>query len=133
MTATGKILLVDDDSTLRLLYVDTLESAGFQVDQAVEGKEGLEKAKNGGYDLILLDYLLPGLEGTQILEQLRQNPPPVPNGPAVMLTNTDQAEVLDKCKELGAAGVIIKSALTPDQLIFHIRKYLKTKKDSQET
>lgn len=120
-----KILLVDDDGTLRALYTDLLESAGFAVEPAVEGKEGLEKAMQGGYDLILLDILLPGLEGTQILEQLKQNPPQIPNGPILMLTNTDQVEVLEKCKSLGAAGAIIKSTVVPNQLMQHIRGYLK--------
>jgi len=121
----GKVLLVDDDGTLRALYVDVLEREGLQVDQAVEGKEGLEKAKQGGYDLVLLDFLLPGLEGTQILKELKENPPQKANGPIVMLTNSDQVEVIEKCKALGAAGAIIKSTVVPDQLVQRIQGYLK--------
>ena len=119
-----KILLVDDDGTLRTLYVDLLEREGFQVDQAVEGKEGLEKAKSGGYDLILLDILLPGLEGPQILEALKHKPSAKPNGPIVMLTNQDQPEVLKKCLDLGASGAIIKSNTPPEQLAQQVKKYL---------
>lgn len=121
---TKKVLLVEDDGTLRSLYTDLLESEGFKVDQAVEGEEGLTKLKNGGWDLVLLDVLLPGLEGPQILEKLAQAPPIKSNGPIVMLTNQDSSEVLNKCRDLGAAGAIIKSSVPTDQFIRHVRSYL---------
>lgn len=128
-----KILLVEDDGTLARLYTDFLESEGYVVEQAVEGKEGLQKAKNGGFDLILLDILLPGLQGDEILEELKNTPPSTPNGPIVMLTNQSQPEVLNKCHELGAAGEIIKSEITPDKFIQSIRGYLQHADDSHET
>ena len=119
-----RILLVEDDGTLRTLYTDALQADGFEVDQAVEGKEGLLKARNGGYNLILLDILLPGLQGPEILEGLRTQPPMKANGPVVMLTNQSQPEILRQCHELGAVGEIIKSDVTPKEFIQFVRGFL---------
>ena len=121
-----KVLLVEDDGTLRTLYTDLLEAEGLEVEQAVEGNEGMKRASEGGYDLILLDILLPGMQGQEILKKLREKPPIQPNGPIVMLTNQSQKEVLDECRELGAAGEIIKSETEQDQFIQLIHKYLDT-------
>ena len=122
--AKKRVLLVEDDGTLRTLYTDLLGSQGLEVEHAVEGNEGLEKAREGGYDLILLDILLPGLQGQEILEKLRQKPPIQDNGPIVMLTNQNQEDILQKCRELGAAGEIIKSTTTQDQLIKRVLEYI---------
>ncbi len=124
----AKILLVDDDGSLRTLYTDLLESEGFTVEQAVEGKEGLEKLQKGGYSLALLDILLPGLEGTQILKELKESPSNKPNGPLIMLTNRNEPELLDKCASLGAAGSIIKSEVAPDQFVDKVRSFLNKSK-----
>jgi CheY-like chemotaxis protein len=127
-----RVLLVEDDGTLSALYTDLLESEGYKVEHAVEGKEGLQKAKEGGYDLILLDILLPGLQGTEILKHLHQKPPIQPNGPIVVLTNQDQEDILQKCRKLGAAGEIIKSNVTQDQFMQRILEYT-TDKDNKKT
>lgn len=125
-----KVLLVEDDGTLRTLYTDLLEAKGFNVEYSVEGKEGLEKASQGGYDIILLDILLPGLPGQEILKRLRENPPKQPNGPIVMLTNQNQDEILQECRVLGAAGEIIKSNTNPDQLIQRINEFIASRTNS---
>lgn len=120
-----RVLLVEDDGTLRRLYGDILESEGYLVEPAVEGNEGFTKAREGGFDLILLDILLPGMQGHKILERLKQHPPQSPNGPIVMLTNQSDENMLRKCRDLGAAGEIIKSDISPDIFVHHIRGYLK--------
>lgn len=122
-----KILLVEDDGTLRRLYTDFLEREGFQVEHAVEGNEGYAKITSGGFDLILLDILLPGMQGQAILERLREASPLQPNGPIVMLTNQSEDHLLRKCRDLGAAGEIIKSNITPDTFIQRIRAFLTQK------
>ena len=65
-----KILLVDDDQFIREIYEELLKKAGYEVDTAVDGKEGYEKILNGGYNLILLDVMLPFLDGIGILDEL---------------------------------------------------------------
>lgn len=129
--ARKRVLLVEDDGTLRALYTDFLETKGFAVDHAVEGNEGYEKVRQGGYDIVLVDILLPGLSGQEILKKLDKHPPIRPNGPIIMLTNQDQPEIIQECRDLGAAGVIIKSSIKPDQLIQHIHEYLGSNNQSE--
>jgi len=127
MESEGKrVLLIEDDGTLRTLYRDELESAHFVVEEAIEGNEGLRKSSEGGYDVILMDILLPGLKGPQILERLQTNPPKRPNGMILMLTNQSDPDVLEKCRFYGAKGAIIKSKATPKQIVEKMRDYLLT-------
>lgn len=124
MNNSKNILLVEDDGTLRSLYTELFEQAGFNVTQAVEGKDGLEKLKRGGYDLALIDVLLPEISGDKILEALKNNPPQKPIGAIVMLTNQDQEDIHDKCLGLGASGIIVKSNISMDDLLQEVKKYL---------
>lgn len=65
-----KILVADDESTLRMLIVDSIEDLGFRVDEASDGKEALEKIENNDYDLIILDYMMPNMTGVEVLDCL---------------------------------------------------------------
>lgn len=118
-----KILIIEDDQFLRELYAELLESEGLEVDTAVDGVEGLQKAKSGKYDLTLLDIMLPKKDGLSILKELneaqRKN-----LGQVVMLTNLGQDAVIKQGFELGAGGYLIKSALTPDQVLHEVRIFL---------
>ena len=82
------------------------------------------KLSQGGYDLILLDIMLPKKDGIQILRELRARPPAKLNGPIVALTNLGQDTVIKQCFDLGANGYLIKSAMNPDQVIAEIKSYL---------
>ena len=68
----GQMLLIDDDAELSQLVIDYLTLDGFSVDHAADGLTGLAKAQSGAYQLILLDIMLPGLDGLSLLRQLRQ-------------------------------------------------------------
>ena len=120
-----KLLIVEDDQFLREFYVELLQGEGFVMDAASDGAEGFAKLHNGGYDLVLLDIMLPKKDGVQILADLRANPPMRPNGPIVMLTNIGQDSTIQTCFSYGAIGYMIKSALEPDQVIAEIQNYLK--------
>ena len=120
-----KLLIVEDDQFLREFYVELLQGEGFIMDAASDGAEGFAKMHNGGYDLVLLDIMLPKKDGVQILADLRANPPTHPNGPIVMLTNIGQDSTIQTCFSYGAIGYMIKSALEPDQVIAEIQNYLK--------
>lgn len=121
-----RILIVEDDQFLREFYEELLQSEGFTVDLAADGEIGLTKLREGGYDLILLDIMLPKKDGLQILRELRDGPePPKRNGPIVVLTNLGQDSVIKMSFELGAAGYLIKSALNPNQVLSEIHAYLK--------
>ena len=86
-----KILVVEDDQALRDLYVIILQDAGFAVDQAADGEEAYELLKKGGYDLVLLDIVLPKLDGIHLMENLHQSTPSLPNKKIVILYNLGHA------------------------------------------
>lgn len=118
-----KILIVEDDNFLSELYSELLTQEGFEVDVADDGEVGLTKMKAGGYHLTLLDIMLPKKDGLTILRELA--PSEKKNcGQIVMLTNLGQDQVIKDGFSLGAAGYLIKSALTPDQVLHEVRVFL---------
>ena len=121
----NKILLVEDDTNTLRLYQEILKDAGFVVTPAEDGKEGLAKAKEGGYSLILLDVMLPKIDGLALLTELKKDPPKIENGPIILLTNLAHGPVIKKALNIGAKGYIIKSDVTPDELIEKIKALLK--------
>ncbi len=126
MADQKKILIVEDDQFLREFYQELLTTEGFLVDTASEGDEGSNKLHVGGFDLVLLDIMLPKKDGLQILREYKTNPPSQKNGGIVVLTNLGQDAIIKQCFELGAAGYMVKSALNPDQVLTEIHNYLKT-------
>ncbi len=119
-----KILIVEDDQFLREFYQELLQAEGYVVDVAAEGETGLNKIRAGGYDLVLLDIMLPKRDGLGILRELRISPPKIPNGQIVVLTNLGQDVIIRQCFDLGAHGYLIKSAMNPDQVLNEIHTYL---------
>lgn len=124
MDKNKKVLIVEDDQFLREFYQELLESEGMEVDTAPEGETAVSKIHEGGYDLVLLDIMLPKKDGLAILRETKINPPVNPNGPIVVLTNIGQDAIIKNCFEAGAAGYMIKSALNPDQVLQEIHNYL---------
>lgn len=119
------ILIVEDDQFLREFYQELLQGEGFQVSVAADGDIASAKIHEGGYNLILLDIMLPKKDGIHVLQDNKNNPPAKPNGPIVMLTNLGQDAIIKTCFELGAAGYMVKSAMNPDQVLTEIHNYLK--------
>ena len=125
-----KILVIEDDQYLRDLYVEILQMEGFDVEKAVDGEQGYMAMHNGGYDLVLLDIMLPKMDGLHILEKLVQETPPIrPNGPVVVLSNLGQDAAIAQAVSLGARGYMIKSDHTPDQVIAKVKEYLNGTKE----
>ena len=120
-----KILIIEDDQFLREFYQELLQSEGFSVDVAADGEVAKNKATQGGYDLILLDIMLPKIDGLQVLRQLKISPPRQANGPIVILTNLGQNAIIEQSFALGASGYLIKSAMNPDQVLQEVKSYLK--------
>lgn len=121
----GKILLIDDDKDIQDIYSEFLTQAGYQVDSAHDGQEGLAKILEGGYDLILLDIMMPKIDGLGILRRLKEDPPKnVYNGPVVVLSALDQEYIVKEALNLGAKGFLTKAGLTPDQALTKISEFL---------
>lgn len=118
-----KILIVEDDELLRQIYSDTLTAEGYSISTAEDGEAALTKIKEGGWDLIYLDIILPKINGLDIMEKLKNEPPVVPNKCIIFLTNLDKGEEIKKALELGN-GYIIKSQITPGDLVRETKMYL---------
>ena len=70
----AKILLAEDEDVLRMLVVDSLEDEGHDIDEASDGMEALDYIKRYEYDLILMDYMMPGMTGLEVIKEIRQMP-----------------------------------------------------------
>lgn len=126
-----KILIVDDDMYLRELYHEVLQDAGYTVDIAIDGAEGLEKIKQGGYNLILLDVVMPKMDGLGVLTTLSQLPQKPENGPIVLLTNLAHDPIIQEALNKGAKTYLIKTDMTPDQVIEQVKKNIATTPTTQ--
>jgi len=102
-----KILFVDDSRDLVELVESYLEAYGYDVATAYTGREALEKAKAGHIDLILLDIMLPDINGYDVLKSLKSNPATNHIG-VIMLTGKSETRSLFKAQELGATDYVIK-------------------------
>lgn len=122
-TDKKRLLIIEDDQDLRELYVEVLRDEGFEVAEAADGQVGLEKAKAGDYDLLLLDIMLPKVDGLQILKSIKESSD-LSKIPVVMLTNLGRESIIKEGFTLGADGYIIKSEYTPDQVVAEVRKFL---------
>jgi two-component system response regulator CpxR len=114
------LLLVDDDAELCGLMLDFFSQHGFRVESAYDGRRGLARALEGGFDLILLDVMLPGLDGFEVLHQLRRQS----SVPVIMLTaRTEQA---DRISGLNAgADDYLPKPFGPEELLARIRAVLR--------
>ena len=120
---SNKILVADDDRLLRGLLEHKLAVAGFEVDIAEDGGAALELARTMKYDLMVLDAMMPVMDGFEVLRRLK-NDPDTASLPVVMLTaRRGEHDVLDAL-ERGAAEYLTKPFI-PDELVLRIRKRIK--------
>ena len=120
-----KILLIEDNPYIIELYTEVLQNAGFEVDNAEDGVSGVEKVKKGGYDLALLDMVMPKAGGLDVIKAISQNPPKEKNGPIILLTNLTKDAMVQQALNKGASSYIVKTDITPGQLIDNVKKFLK--------
>ncbi len=122
----ARILLVEDDQFLRELMVTKLKREGFTVLVAVDGREGAAMIQAERPQLVLLDIILPGLDGFNVLQQTRNSSDAhVAATPIVLLSNLGQDSDVQKGRQLGATDYLIKANLTIDEIIKKVRKYIK--------
>lgn len=119
----SNILLVEDEQYLRELYEEILTEQGYKVTTASDGEDGFNKVKEGGFDLVILDIILPKLNGLEIMRKIKVDPPLKPNKKVVFLTNLDKDEEIKEALQLGD-GYFIKSQITPGSLVEELKSYL---------
>jgi DNA-binding response OmpR family regulator len=118
------ILIVEDDTILRDLISQKLKKENYDIVEAVDGEEGLKKAKEKKPDIILLDLILPGIDGFGVLEQIKKDPE-IDKIPVVILSNLGQKEEIEKGMSLGAADFLIKAHFTLSEIVEKIKTVLK--------
>ncbi|HYE59851.1 MAG TPA: response regulator [Candidatus Kapabacteria bacterium] len=121
------VLLVEDDAFLANIYKTKFEMEGFRVSQADNGEAGLEDAKKKKPDIILLDILLPKMDGFIVLEHLKGDAD-TKNIPVILLTNLGQKDDVEKGLELGAVDYLIKAHFKPSETVDKVRQALKAKR-----
>lgn len=109
------ILIADDDEDLRLLVQVTLENPTYKILAAADGSKALDAVQQCRPDLLILDWMMPGLNGCEVITQLRQNPETV-DIPVVMLTAKDGVEAKEQLAPLALAGYLVKP-FSPLELI----------------
>ena len=117
------ILLVEDDKFLRELLAGKLEREGYTVLGAFDGEEAMQHIKTSRPHLILLDLVLPGMDGFEILTTLKQGTETA-NIPVIVLSNLGSREDIDKAMNLGARDFMVKAHHTPQEILEAIKKIL---------
>jgi DNA-binding response OmpR family regulator len=117
------ILLVEDDVVLSKMYATKLIADGFEVLIAHDGLSGWETIKSKKFDLMVLDIMMPKMNGIELLSRINEELGKL-NFPVLMLTNLTEKEEQKKSMDLGAREFLIKSDLTPGQLVEKIKVYL---------
>jgi DNA-binding response OmpR family regulator len=120
----AKILIVEDDRFLRELIARKLRNEGYEVLEAVDGEEGLKRIKEEKPDLILLDLILPGIDGFEVLAKAKEDPDTT-QIPVIILSNLGQREEVEKGLKLGAIDYLIKAHFTPGEIIEKIKNILR--------
>jgi two-component system chemotaxis response regulator CheY len=109
-----RVLVVDDSSLVRLYYRDTLEKAGFQVEQAINGIEAMEKVLAQPFDLVIVDVNMPRMDGFSFLRTLRRSAPDIATLPALVITTEAGEQDVDAARAAGANFYLVKPVSQPD-------------------
>lgn len=120
----NKILLVEDDAFLISMYMTKFELEGFIVLTADDGEKGLAMAAKEKPDIILLDIMLPKMNGFDVLKGLKQNKETT-NIPVILLTNLSQQSEIERGLNMGAQDYLIKAHFMPSEVLDKIRRILK--------
>lgn len=118
------ILIIEDDKFLRELIVQKLTKEGYATSEAVDGEEGIKEVKEGKPALVLLDLILPGIDGFEVLSRMKEDPV-LAQIPVIILSNLGQKDDVEKGLKLGAIDYLIKAHFTPGEIIEKIKAALK--------
>ena len=115
---TKKVLIVEDDEFLRSLTAKRLEKENYQIVIAADGEQALAMIGTEKPDLVLLDLLLPGVNGFEVLEKMQKSMP------VVVFSNLGQREDIERAEKLGADDFLIKANFTLDDVVAKVKGYL---------
>lgn len=118
-----KVLIIEDDKLLREMMFRKLEKEGFEVFSVMDGSEAVIKIKDIKPDIVLLDLILPGSNGFEILKEIN-NDDEIKEIPVIILSNLGQKSEVDKGMELGAVDYLVKAHFTPTEVLEKIKKII---------
>ncbi|MGA2057801.1 MAG: response regulator [Bradyrhizobium sp.] len=118
-TAKARILVVDDSSLVRLYYRSTLEKAGFEVEQAINGIEGMERVLSQPFDLVIVDVNMPRMDGFTFLRSIRCRPNDVVSLPALVVSTESELQDIAEARASGANFYLVKP-VSEAQLVRHV-------------
>ena len=120
-----KILIIDDEEQIRKMYKESLVLGGHLVETCQNGQQAVQKLITGqpDYNLILLDIMMPGLDGINVLKQIKSDTSPACNIPVFMLTNLSTYPLKQEALGLGAEKFLAKVDLTPKQILEEINEF----------
>jgi|SRR5581483_2332099 len=118
-----KILIVEDDDFLAEIYSKELLKAGYLAEVVNSGPTALTSLKENDYDLVLLDIMMPGMDGLTVLERIRKDEKTVKT-PVVVLSNLSEDSTVKRALQLGANGYLLKAQYLPHQAVAEVKKFL---------
>lgn len=118
-----KILVIEDDTFLRELIVQKLLKEGYEIVEAIDGEDGIKKVTEEKPDIILLDIILPGIDGFEVLKKIKEDEK-VQDIPVIILSNLGQQDDIDKGIKLGAKDYLIKAEFTPGEIVEKVKSVL---------
>ena len=118
------VLLVEDNDFIRNMYQLKLAKADLTVIEAIDGRMALQRITEQKPDLVLLDLMMPNVGGLEVLKDLKKQGV-LPNLPVIVLTNVMDPQTIDEAKQLGAKDYIVKTDLTPSQVIDKLKPFIK--------
>ena len=116
----ASILIVEDDKFVRDLYQHEFEKSGYTIKVAEDGEIALKAVKESKLDCILLDVMLPKVDGLEVLRRIKEDSA-TKNIPVMILSNLGQDEIIRQALQIGAKAYIVKSLYTPSQVVSEIR------------
>lgn len=119
-----KILLIEDESALQKALRNYLETEGYEMISALDGQTGLEMTEKEKPDLILLDLILPKMNGFEVLKRLKENPL-TKTIPVIVFTNLEELPNIDQALKMGIEAYLVKAEYTLEEVIEKIKQVLK--------
>jgi CheY-like chemotaxis protein len=127
-----KIIIVEDDPMISEIYQRKFVDSGFEVMVATTGEQVMALAKNNQVDVILLDLIMPKMDGFEVIEGLRKGEDYDKNIKIIVSSNLSQREDREKAMQLGANGFVAKSEYTPSELVAEVSRLLYTYKQQEK-
>jgi two-component system chemotaxis response regulator CheY len=118
-SAKARVLIVDDSSLVRLYYRSALEQAGFEVEQAINGIEAMERALSQPFDLVIVDVNMPRMDGFTFLRTLRRGTGAVATLPALMISTESEMQDIAAGRAAGANFYLVKPVAEAD-IVRHV-------------